>query len=308
MQRRSSWFSRAAGLALCALGCSKQNESPKPGPSSSSASAPSALTAAPAASLNAGPPATKAGCRALDVTGRASVDGAPLASNALLDGEHWVELEKGATISLRHTVTTREFKLIGPARILPCRAGGEQLLLARGQLTTSANLGVRPGAEVLIATPGGTVRYGDAALDVEFAGVGLRVRVKQGEAWVEPETKGKPPFKNPVRIGAEARLLPEPRSARELVATCQAAAQVAADSAQHVLHQAPSADAGASTLGERAAAHMRDRAQARVACAIASAALGGNDDATERGSLSASVARADLLWQSVPHALSGQKN
>ncbi len=66
----------------------------------------------------------------------------------------------GASISLRHTQTTREFKLIGPASVLPCRAGSEQLLLAAGQLTTSANLGVRPGAEVLIATPQGTIRYG----------------------------------------------------------------------------------------------------------------------------------------------------
>ena len=306
-------LSFGVALALGALGCSKLNESAKPSPSSSSATPPSvsARVAVPTASLSAAPPRAPSGCRALDVIGRATVDGAPLASNALLDGEHWVELEKGASISLRHTLTTREFKLLGPGRVLPCRAGAEQLLLANGRLTTSANLGVRPGAEVLIATPGGTVRYGDAALDVEFADSGLRVRVKQGEAWVEPEARGKPPFKNPLRIGAEAHLPPEPTPLRERVASCQAAAQVAADSAQRVLQRSASTDAGASSLGERAAAHMRDRAKARLACAIAAAGLGqsnASNDATERQNLSASVAQADLLWQRVPHPLSGQKN
>ncbi len=37
----------------------------------------------------------KLGCRAIDVIGRVTVDGAPLASNALLDGEHWIELDAG---------------------------------------------------------------------------------------------------------------------------------------------------------------------------------------------------------------------
>ena len=307
MVRRRALFSL---LAFGVFGCAKASESAKPSASSTSAAAPSvsARVVVPAASLSAAGPRAQPGCRALDVIGRATVDGAPLASNALLDGEHWVELEKGATISLRHTLTTREFKLLGPARVLPCRAGAEQLLLAAGQLSTSANLGVRPGAEVLIATPGGTVRYGDAALDVEFAGNGLRVRVKQGEAWVEPEAHGKPPFKNPLRIGAEARLPPEPTSARALLTTCRAAAQIAADSAEHVLQRGTSADAGASSLGERAAAHMRNRAKARMACAMAAAGVGASNDATERQSLSAAVAQADLLWQRVPHALSGQKN
>ena len=58
-----------------------------------------------------------------------------------------------------------------------------------GATLTSANLGVRPGAEVLIATPLGAVRYGDAALDLSLDAQGLRVRVKQGEAWVEPEER-----------------------------------------------------------------------------------------------------------------------
>jgi hypothetical protein len=300
--------------ALSALACSKASET-----SQLSASAAAASASAPpsASSLAAPQPVlTKPGCRALEVVGRATVDGVPIETNALLDGEHWVELDAGASVSLRHTVTTRELKLIGPAKVLPCRAGAEQLLLASGQLSTSANLGVRPGAEVLIATPQGTVRYGDAALDVELADKGLRVRVKQGEAWVEPEARGKPRFKNPVRNGEQARLLPRPAPAAELVATCQAAAQASAESAARVLGRDAGADAGAGSLGERAAAHMRERGKARMACAVAAAAIGAlkGTEATDVQSLSASVAHADELWQSVPHVpnaphvMAGQKN
>ena len=288
------------GLGLGALGCSKAGDAAKP-----SASAPSASSALGASSQKGAPVSAKPGCRAMGVTGRATVDGAPISVNALLDGEHWVELDAGATISLRHTQTTREFKLIGPASVLPCRAGSEQLLLAKGRLSTSANLGVRPGAEVLIATPQGIVRYGDAALDVECVDQGLRVRVKQGEAWVEPEAQGAPPFENPVRSG-EVRLAVRHTPARDLLAQCQAAAAVAARSAAQVLEP----DAGASSLGERAAAHMRDRGEARVACAIAAAAAfaAPNSDAQERERSRAAVAQADKLWQSVPRAISGRKN
>jgi hypothetical protein len=318
-------LSSVALAAIAALACSKPSGTIGP-TASASAAARDASTQPPPSSLEAPEPAaTKPSCRALDVVGRATVDGAPLAANALLDGEHWVELEAGASISLRHTVTTREFKLIGPASVLPCRAGAEQLLLARGQLATSANLGVRPGAEVLIATPHGTVRYGDAALDVECGEQGLRVRVKQGEAWVEPEARGKPRFKNPVRNGSEARLLPHRVPANELVAKCQEAAQAASESAARVLGPDAGADAGAGSLGERAAAHVRDRGKARMACAVAAAAVGSlsGTEATERAEraeraeregLSASVAHSDELWHSVPraphvpNAITGQKN
>jgi hypothetical protein len=295
------------GVALGVLGlagavaCSK---SPAPAKPTSSASA-VAASAAPSASA---PHVvqTKPGCRALLVVGKATVDGAPISTGTLLDGEHWVDLEAGSSVALRHTLTSRELKLIGPGHVLPCRHGAEQVLLSSGQLSTSANLGVRPGAEVLIATPSGIVHYGDAALDVEFGEHGLRVRVKQGQAWVEPEKEGRPPFKNPLGSGTDARLIARPVRAQALVDACQSAAQSARDSAQRVLENA---EPGAATsLGARASAQMRDRAAARSACAIAAAALGATSDPAERQRLSASVAHADELWQSVPHAGSPSKN
>jgi hypothetical protein len=286
-------------------GCSKPGDVSKPSASATS----SALASPPLAPSALDPsliPATRPACRALLVSGRATVEGVVLAMGNVLDGEHWVELEAGASVSLRHTTSSREFQLIGPARVLPCRQGSEQVLLARGQMSTSANLGVRPGAEVLIATPEGTVRYGDAALDVEVGDQGLSVRVKQGEAFVEPPGRDKPRFKNPVHSGGEAHVAPRHAPASALLAACQAAARAAHDSAERVL--APASDADAGSLGQRASTQMRDRAKARIACAVAAAQVGMTRDDAERQSLSAAVAHADELWQSVPKAISGQKN
>jgi len=300
---RGLWLAGVLGLAG-ASACSKPAPSGGPSPSASA----SALGSERAEPITSVPHLAlpKGACRALLVTGKASVEGTPIVVGSLLDGEHWAVLEAGSSVALRHTVTSREFKLIGPGKVLPCRGGAEQLLLTTGQLSTSANLGVRPGAEVLIATPLGIVHYGDAALDVEFSAKGLRVRVKQGEAWVEPEKAGKPPFKNPVGSGGEARLSGRPLSAQALVGACQTAAEHARDAAQLVL---TAGQTGAqSSLGARAADHMRARARARSDCAMAAAALGSLEDPAEIQRLSAAVAHADDLWRSVPTVASGQKN
>lgn len=295
-------------LALAHLAaCAKHTEHGQPTPSTSASALPLAAASANAAPSTVphvvqGTPA----CRALDVVGTVTVEGTPIRQGSLLDGQHWVELEAGSSVALRHTVTSRELRLIGPGMVLPCRNGAEQILIASGRVTTSANLGVRPGAEVLIATPIGTVRYGDAALDLELGHDELRLRVSQGEAWLEPEARGKPRFKNPVHSGAEARLAAPHAAAAALFMACQAAAQKAQQSAQLVL--TPADPVATPSLGTRAAAHMRDRAAARVACAMAGALVGATEDPAEKQRLSASVAHADELWQSVPHAATGQKN
>src|SRR6478736_1451689 len=291
-------------LSVACVGCGKRETSSQPSTASASAapsSAPSPQASVARETIPAArEPQVKPGCRALVVTGDASVDGTAITVSSLLDGEHWVELAAGSSVSLRHTQTSREFKLIGPGHALPCRNGSEQILLADRQLSTSANLGVRPGAEVLIATPGGVVHYGDAALELEYGSKGLRVRVKQGEAWVEPEESGKPRFKNPVHSGAEARLPSSPPKPQALVGACESAAQTADGSARRVLQGEGSG--GNDSLGARAAAHMRERSKARTACAIAAAAAFTEHDPAARQRLSASVAHADALWQSVPRA------
>jgi hypothetical protein len=300
---RLAWFALSVA---CVSACEKSKASSKPGAANPSL-APSVAPTASQPKVMTQVAQAKPGCRALSVTGLATVDGVPLATAGLLDGMHWVELAAGASVALRHTQSSREFKLIGPGHALPCRDGSEQILLTDGQLSTSKNLGVRPGAEVLIATPEGVVHYGDAALDLEFGEQGLRLRVKQGEAWLEPEERGKPHFKNPVRGGAEARLPRTLPKAQSLVDACQTAAQSAEGSARRVLGGKDpgepvqgSRSASDEPLGARAAAHMRERSKARMACAIAAAAAFTESDPAIRQRLSGAVAHADELWQSVP--------
>jgi hypothetical protein len=304
---RTTLIASTLGLA-CLSACSKHDSAAKP-VASTSAGASAGGSVMPSASVNATVPhltQVKPGCRALAVTGKATVDGVPIVTGTLLDGEHWVVLEASSSVSLRHTLTSRELKLIGPGLVLPCRHGAEQILLSSGRLTTSSNLGVRPGAEVLIATPSGTIHYGDAALDVEMAAKGLHMRVKEGEAWLEPEKLGVPPFKNPVHSPNVAALPLSKATAADHAEACKAAAETAAESARRVLGvDAPQAP---STLGARAAAQVRDRGAARAACAVSAAAAGSVTDPAERQSLWASIAHSDELWQSVPRAVSAQKN
>ena len=300
----------ALGLAwLCA--CGKRGESPAPSASVAFSSTPQS-SATPSTSMTH-LAQVKPSCRALAVVGTATVDGAPIVTGTVLDGEHWVELDAGASVALRHSLTSRELRLLGPGLVLPCRHGAEQVLLAQGRLQTSQNLGVRPGAEVLIATPLGTIRYGDAAIDVELGSKGLHLRVKQGEAWLDPQAAGVRPFKNPLRSADEVALPPGKIGPTALAEACAAAAEVAAESARRVLGTAAPEPARTPpgpepSLGERAAAQIRDRSGARAACSMAAAAAGSVLDPAARQSLWASIAHSDELWQSVPRAISAQKN
>jgi hypothetical protein len=63
----------------------------------------------------------------------------------------------------------------------------------------------------------------------------------------------------------------------------------------------------ASPLGERVSAHVKERAEARAACAVAAAATGLVSDPAERQSLWTAVTRWEGLWQSVPRTPSAQK-
>jgi hypothetical protein len=302
---------RHAALAVSVLGlvclaaCGKKAPAPERAAQIAlSASSRTAGSAPSASAALAGHPS--AGCRALAVTGKARADGVPIAVGTLLDGEHWVELEPGASVALRHALTSRELTLYGPGSILPCRHGSEQFLLGAGRITTTTKLGVRPGAEVLIATEGAIVHYGDAGIDVEQGPSGLRLRVREGEVWFEPRDPGATPSRNPLHSPASSTLPPNQTPVAELVAACERAAQTAAESARRVL-AGPEASPNGS-LGERTAAQMRDRTAARWACSMAAAAAGSVTDPAARQRLWASIAHSDGLWQAVPRAISAQKN
>jgi hypothetical protein len=235
-------------------------------------------------------------------------DGQPLTTGASLDRAGTLTLSAGASIAVKHTETSRELVFSGPGRLLACDRGEERFLLAVGRVQTATWAGARPGAEVLVATPFGAVRYGDAKLDVRVDGRGLTVFSEIGDAWVLPSLASLSEEKVPAGRRLEKRG-PVP-DVKALVADCEKRAGDAEARAREVLVPGH----GAASLGVRAAEHVRARKTARASCAIAAASLLSSataadvqkdapkdaNKANEKTELGRRVAYADARWRSVP--------
>jgi len=291
----------AALLGVLLLACSK-GPTPAPTPASSTSSGvSSAVSASAAASAEPAPlppPSPEAACRALRVEGDAKLGAAPLASGALLDGSEWVTLAQGASVTLKHVTSGREISLIGPALFRACQRGREQVLLARGNVQGGGGMGVRPGAEVLLATPIALVHYADADFSLALDDKRLSVQVRAGQVELDGTAK---PVKSPLH-GKDKLTLPLGRpDAVRLMASCQEAAQGAQASAARV-----AAPGSTEPLGKRAQAHVQARELARTRCAIAAASIGLVADPGLSAGLWAEAARAEDLWTAIPHLVRGK--
>jgi hypothetical protein len=240
----------------------------------------------------------------MSVTGLAVRSGANVRVGDKWNDREPVELGEGAALRLMHTVSTRQWTLAGPARLVACADGGEELVLARGTLRTEPAAGVRPGAEVWVGTPFGSVRYADARAEVAVGATALDVRVSLGTLWFAPlgdqaSARGESPKERPL---TEAMLSFAARSYRaspeRAIARCGEAATLARARAQTLLA------ASAEPLGTRAAEHVRARQRARSACSSAFAALLAEDtDPAADGHHQARFAelgRYDVMWRGVP--------
>lgn len=277
-----------------AVASAARSAPPAPGPE------PSASAAAPASSDQ--PPqlvrAPARVCRAIAVRGEVTTPEArPIASMDPLDETGWLELGEGASVTVRHAQSTRELTFDGPGKVWPCYHEDEQFIVHSGTVHARAGAGARPGAEVVIATPFGVVRYGDSDLTATVAG-SLEVEVRSGEAWVEgpgsepaPETVSA--HQSTSRTDSEAVEL--------LVQRCKDTAERARERARAVLDRSKDR----STLGQRAAEHLRARQEARKACGIAVAAVGPRTAKT--ASAIREIDRAEERWREVPEGPSPPK-
>src|SRR5258706_2253235 len=171
------------GALLCLGGCSKGPSPEQTRPSASvpaSASSSARPAPSPAASTAPAPWPRDPVCRALRVEGEVLQGDQPLASGGEVDGSEWVTLSKGARLTLKHSSTGRELAVAGPARLRACRRGREQLLLAQGRLEVGSGMGVRPGAEVVVATPVAAVRYADADFGLTLDDKRLEIVLRAG--------------------------------------------------------------------------------------------------------------------------------
>jgi hypothetical protein len=231
--------------------------------------------------------------------------GHPLSRGDLLGGDK-VELAPGGELIVKATVSGREIGLRGPAVARVCPDGEEEVRLSSGMLRGFSGPGVRPGAEVWVATPLGVVRYNDAEVEIEVApppAEGVSVQVRSGKAVFVPVVAGprrddRTPGREEIPILQGVPFSAKPALADALLAgaltlTCRRQAARVAEIAREVL------SAPAGTLGERAAQSVAARRAVHAVCSSARAAAGLEDGAHESIFVT-EIDRAEREWKAVP--------
>jgi hypothetical protein len=233
----------------------------------------------------------------MSLTGAGTLgSGAPVRAGDRLTGSDWIDLAPGSRLHLEHTKSSRQWTVQGPARLVPCVDGGEEIVLSRGTLATELAAGVRPGAQVIIGTPFGALRYADARVELRVSSDELRVQLSAGEAWLgalpretQPELHLAP--RQSVRRGAEQRW-----PASLALESCAAAANDAQARARALIEPSE------APLGERAKRHVQARELARIRCDSAAAAVLQQSQGGALTDQRAQLASYRGQWQQIPGA------
>jgi hypothetical protein len=216
------------------------------------------------------------GCRVLAVSGPNAKTSAAAYEGRFFDGGAWVELAPDVSLALKHSETTREFAVHGPGRFLVCPSGDESVLVASGMFSSTAGPGSRAGAEVLVGTPLGTVRYADANLRIDVRPNSVELNVSQGSALFDRA--------GDATIGAATQTLEGPKGRVRIAASTDATRLVQRCSelrSSITRGQKPAVPAAASAgpvLGSWAVTQLKARQAARIGCASARAASGRLDE------------------------------
>lgn len=306
---RSGRAQAAVGFGLWLVGCNSSGSSPAPSavPDASvvaSASAKSGAPRVPSPVTSAGARPTER-CRALKVTGEVLTGAGPaLKRGDEIDGSHWIDLKQGASVVVRHARSSREYALSGPGRARPCHRGEEEVLLALGEFKATSGGGARPGAFVTVATPWGTLRYGNADASIRATSQAAEVSVQTGTVWVDAaqgvKLVGDAKLTGP-KAKASLRATPS-HNLEALVRACEADAKSAEDKAEALLR-----GRNQPGFGAEAAEHMRLRAAARRSCQAAEAALGLAVEPATAAALERRLASASQRWQHVPLSLAQKR-
>jgi len=293
--------------------------------------------------------ATHRACRVMSLRGDATLTvpsrgtARPGAGSADASASRWLALGElvpdgaiiglgtGGRLTVQATVSTREMTIIGPATAEVCPGGDEAVRLSHGKATSFPGAGVRPGAEVWVATPLGVVRFNDAQIEIDVPGADaerLKVSVVTGQATFVPAggvtivpagesdagrsaepragqhgvagakgTSGEPLALSPgTTLEASRPKGTAARWLRDLVGACARRASAAREAGQKV---ATGGRSNRASLADLAAAHVQARQLARAACESARAAgvmLQSQYDAAIRADLD----RADESWKALP--------
>jgi hypothetical protein len=254
--------------------------------------------------------ATEEACRVMSIRGSVRRgSGEPVSPREKLSGEGFLELDAGTRLVVKHTTSAREWTLEGPARALICPRGREEINLGLGTLRSEMGPGARPGAEVSVGTPFGTVSYADARVELVISDRELRLSAQAGEAWLAP-AGAKAEALVPISGSAKLRRdKPQRLAAERAMTICSDAANRAALLAAALLGPPKGGTVNPGTvnggaveggLGQRAAEHVRARKWARTSCANAAAAVLSELAGREREARLRELAGHEELWQRVP--------
>ncbi len=234
----------------------------------------------------------------------------PLVQGELVPEEARLELAPDAELSLQATTSTREIALRGPATLVACPGGEEEVRVSTGRISGFPGVGVRPGADVWIATPLGVVRFADAQIEVAVVGpYRIEVKIEGGKATfmaalgVHLQGLADAGALDEILIPgggtffADRVAMPLPRLLRDLVSACLTEAEAGREAGVRVLESGATGDPG--LLGQRAFAHVRARQRARAACEVARATGALKPGALDSQML-AQLAAADEKWKSAP--------
>lgn len=261
---------------LVAVSCRSRAPEPAPKPPASERARTAVHASAPPRPSTTTPKPRRSGppCGVLAVKAGSPLPAGTPSVGAGFAGQAWLNLAPGVEVAMKHGATTREFRLVGPGRFLPCPQSEEEVVIASGTVVTTPGPGSRAGAEVMLATPFGVVLYADAALELVVKDDRMALTVKQGEATIN-DTGAQDPRENVpvVHVKPADHTVTQGGKvdADELAKSCDAAR------AQPIVQ--PPSDRAAR--GAWAANMLEWRRRVRLRCARAGAAvarLGRGDD------------------------------
>ncbi len=174
-----------AASGLTGMACEPKRETPDSGaatPSTSASGLPvadasptvSAPSTVPSELDARAPVRSEAPCRLLETTGivrhSGSVSGdagtgdagAPLLAGAVVKRGEAIELERATSVAVKDGESGREYRVEGPARLVPC-AASDEIWMARGTLSLRPGSADSPLAELAVVVDTGVVRVSGGA-------------------------------------------------------------------------------------------------------------------------------------------------
>jgi hypothetical protein len=223
----------------------------------------------------------------------------------------WMVLEKGAHLTTRDSVSTREGTYVGPGRFRACIAHREESWVAEGSFETVGGAGERVGGEDWIASPLGVARYDVAKWRLTAKDKNVDVRVSSGTVYFWPaegadvryfSEAGPPPSTNDdgwIRIDGSRGVtltVPNPVLSKDGAEKAFERCSQAASEAKTIAASLASPDASVGEVGPK---HVVARRLAHAACDVAHLRVASLPASPVKSALLGKVQASEADWKAI---------